>query len=32
VTGPFQVFKSAPELKKLYESKGVTPDKEVVTY
>jgi thiosulfate/3-mercaptopyruvate sulfurtransferase len=32
VTGPFQVFKSGPELKKLYESKGVTPDKEVVTY
>ncbi|MFN3649084.1 MAG: rhodanese-like domain-containing protein [Armatimonadota bacterium] len=32
VTGPHQVFKSGPELKKLYESKGVTPDKEVVTY
>lgn len=32
VTGPYQVFKSAAELKKLYESKGVTPDKEVVTY
>ncbi|MGV3724440.1 MAG: rhodanese-like domain-containing protein [Actinomycetota bacterium] len=32
VTGPYQVFKSGPELKKLYESKGVTPDKEVVTY
>jgi thiosulfate/3-mercaptopyruvate sulfurtransferase len=25
-------FKSAEELSKLYESKGVTPDKEVVTY
>lgn len=32
VEGPFQVFKSAAALKKLYESKGVTPDKEVVTY
>lgn len=32
VTGPYQVFKSGPELKKLFESKGVTPDKEVVTY
>lgn len=32
VTGPYQVFKSAPELIKLFESKGVTPDKEVVTY
>lgn len=32
VTGPHLVFKSAPELRKLYESKGVTPDKEVVTY
>jgi thiosulfate/3-mercaptopyruvate sulfurtransferase len=32
VAGPHMVFKSAPELKKLYESKGVTPDKEVVTY
>ena len=25
-------FKSADELKKLYESKGITPDKEVITY
>ncbi len=25
-------FKSAEELKKLYESKGVTPDKEIITY
>lgn len=32
VTGPFQVFKSGPELRKLYESKGVPPDKEVFTY
>jgi len=32
VTGPYLVFKSAPDLKKLFESKGVTPDKEVVTY
>lgn len=32
VTGPYQVFKPAPELKKLLESKGVTPDREVVTY
>jgi thiosulfate/3-mercaptopyruvate sulfurtransferase len=32
VTGPYLVFKSAAELKKLYESKGITPDKEVVTY
>jgi len=32
VTGPYRVFKDAAELKKLYESKGVTPDKEVVTY
>jgi thiosulfate/3-mercaptopyruvate sulfurtransferase len=32
VTGPQLVFKSGPELKKLYESKGVLPDKEVVTY
>lgn len=32
VTGPHLVFKSGPELKKLYESKGVPPDKEVVTY
>ncbi len=32
VTGPCLVFKSGPELRKLYESKGITPDKEVVTY
>lgn len=32
VSGPHMVFKPAPELKKLYESKGITPDKEVVTY
>jgi thiosulfate/3-mercaptopyruvate sulfurtransferase len=32
VTGPHQEFKSAPELKKLLESKGITPDKEVATY
>jgi len=32
VTGPHLVFKGAAELKKLYESKGITPDKEVVTY
>jgi thiosulfate/3-mercaptopyruvate sulfurtransferase len=32
VSGPYLVFKSGPELKKLYESKGITPDKEVVTY
>ncbi|MGC2683672.1 MAG: rhodanese-like domain-containing protein [Candidatus Nitrosopolaris sp.] len=25
-------FKSADELKKLYESKGITPDKEVIAY
>jgi rhodanese-related sulfurtransferase len=25
-------FKSADELKKLYESKGITPDKEIITY
>lgn len=32
VTGPQKVFKALPELRKLYESKGVTPDKEIVTY
>ena len=32
VTGPYQVFKSGPELKNIYESKGITPDKQVVTY
>ena len=25
-------FKSVEELRKLYESKGITPDKEVITY
>ena len=25
-------FKSAPDLKNLYESQGVTPDKEIITY
>src|SRR5919108_2219875 len=25
-------FKSADELKKLYESKGITPDKEIIAY
>lgn len=32
VSGDTLLFKPAAELKKLYESKGVTPDKEVVTY
>ena len=32
VSGPYLTFKSAGELKKLYENKGVPPDKEVVTY
>jgi len=32
LTTPAMTFKPAAELKKLYESKGVTPDKEVVTY
>jgi thiosulfate/3-mercaptopyruvate sulfurtransferase len=32
VSGPLQTFKSADELKKLYAAKGITPDKEVVTY
>jgi thiosulfate/3-mercaptopyruvate sulfurtransferase len=32
VSGPHKTFKPAAELRKLYESKGVTPDKEVVTY
>jgi thiosulfate/3-mercaptopyruvate sulfurtransferase len=31
VTGPTHLFKPAAELRKLYESKGVTPDKEIVT-
>ncbi len=29
---PDGTFKSAEELKKLYEAKGVTPDKEIITY
>lgn len=29
---PSMTFKPAGELKRLYESKGITPDKEVVTY
>lgn len=32
VTGPHLVFKPGSELKKLYESKGLTPDKEIVPY
>jgi thiosulfate/3-mercaptopyruvate sulfurtransferase len=32
VAGPYQTFKPADGLKKLYESKGITPDKEIVTY
>jgi thiosulfate/3-mercaptopyruvate sulfurtransferase len=32
VTGPTLVFKPAEELMKLYASKGVTPDKEIVTH
>lgn len=32
VTGPTQVFKSAMELRKLYEAKGLTPDKQIVVY
>ncbi len=32
VTGPHQVFKTGPELKKLYASRGLTPDKEIVPY
>lgn len=32
VTGPDLVFKSAPELRRLYASKGITPDKQIVVY
>jgi thiosulfate/3-mercaptopyruvate sulfurtransferase len=32
VSGPLQTFKSADELKRLYAAKGITPDKEIVTY
>lgn len=32
VSGPHQTFKSAAELRKVYESKGVTRDKEIVPY
>jgi thiosulfate/3-mercaptopyruvate sulfurtransferase len=32
VTGPNHVFKPAAELRKLYASKGVTPEKEIVTH
>jgi len=32
LTTPAMTFKPAAELKKLYEGKGITPDKEVVTY
>jgi thiosulfate/3-mercaptopyruvate sulfurtransferase len=32
VTGPHGVFKSAAELNRLYTSRGVTPDKEIVPY
>jgi len=32
VTGPTMRFRPAPELRKLYESKGITPDKEIVTH
>ena len=32
VSGPFQTFKPAKELKKLYAEKGITPDKEIITY
>jgi thiosulfate/3-mercaptopyruvate sulfurtransferase len=32
VTGPNLVFKSAAELKQLYERKGITPEKEIVTH
>ena len=30
--GPDGAFKPAAELKKMYESAGVTPDREIVTY
>lgn len=32
VTGPHLVFKSGPELRKLYESRGITPDRQIVSY
>lgn len=32
VTGPTMRFKSREELRKLYASKGITPDKEIVTH
>jgi thiosulfate/3-mercaptopyruvate sulfurtransferase len=32
VSGPTLTFKSAAELLKLYKSKGVTPDKEIITH
>lgn len=32
VTGPFGVFRPAAELRQLYASRGITPDKEIVTY
>lgn len=32
VTGPYLEFKSAPELRKLYTSKGITPEREIVVY
>jgi thiosulfate/3-mercaptopyruvate sulfurtransferase len=32
VTGAVGVFKPAAELKRLYESRGVTPDREIVAY
>jgi thiosulfate/3-mercaptopyruvate sulfurtransferase len=32
VAGPNGAFKSAEELRKMYVAKGVTPDKEIVTY
>jgi thiosulfate/3-mercaptopyruvate sulfurtransferase len=32
VTGPTMVFKPATELLRLYQSKGITPDKEIVTH
>jgi thiosulfate/3-mercaptopyruvate sulfurtransferase len=32
VTGPTLVFKPAEELRKLYESQGVTPDREIIAY
>jgi thiosulfate/3-mercaptopyruvate sulfurtransferase len=32
VTNVDGTFKSADELKKLYDSKNITPDKEIITY